>query len=30
LKQLRVDPMRPRYFVTETGVGYRLVSDEAQ
>jgi two-component system KDP operon response regulator KdpE len=34
MKQLRdkleVDPMRPRYFVTETGVGYRLVSDEEQ
>ena len=32
LKQLRdkleVDPVRPRYFVTETGVGYRLVTDD--
>jgi two-component system, OmpR family, KDP operon response regulator KdpE len=32
LKQLRdkleIDPVRPRHFVTETGVGYRLVADE--
>ena len=32
MKQLRdkleVDPMRPRYFLTETGVGYRLLADE--
>ena len=32
LKQLRdkleVDPVRPRHFVTETGVGYRLVVDD--
>jgi two-component system, OmpR family, KDP operon response regulator KdpE len=32
MKQLRdkleVDPVRPRHFVTETGVGYRLVADE--
>jgi len=32
MKQLRdkleVDPMRPRYFLTETGVGYRLVGEE--
>jgi len=34
MKQLRDkledDPMRPRYFVTETGVGYRLVGDDEQ
>jgi two-component system KDP operon response regulator KdpE len=33
MKQLRdkleEDPVRPRYLVTETGVGYRLLSDEA-
>jgi len=32
MKQLRdkleADPMRPRHFLTETGVGYRLVADE--
>jgi len=32
LKQLRdklePDPLRPRHFVTETGVGYRLVADD--
>ena len=32
LKQLRdkleIDPVRPRHFVTETGVGYRLVADD--
>jgi two-component system KDP operon response regulator KdpE len=32
MKQLRdkleVDPMRPQYFLTETGLGYRLVADE--
>lgn len=32
MKQLRekleVDPVRPRHFITETGVGYRLVVDE--
>ena len=32
MKQLRdkfeVDPIRPRHFVTETGVGYRLLVDE--
>ena len=32
MKQLRdkleVDPMRPRHFLTETGVGYRLVGEE--
>jgi two-component system KDP operon response regulator KdpE len=32
MKQLRekleVDPVQPRHFVTETGVGYRLVVDE--
>jgi DNA-binding response OmpR family regulator len=32
MKQLRdkleADPLRPRHFVTETGVGYRLVCDE--
>jgi two-component system KDP operon response regulator KdpE len=33
MKQLRDklerDPMRPQHFLTETGVGYRLVADEA-
>jgi two-component system KDP operon response regulator KdpE len=33
MKQLRdkleVDPVRPRHLLTETGVGYRLVADEA-
>ena len=33
MKQLRdkleADPVRPRHFVTETGVGYRLLADEA-
>ena len=32
MKQLRdkleTDPMRPRHFLTETGVGYRLVADD--
>ena len=32
MKQLREklesDPLRPRYFLTETGVGYRLIPDE--
>jgi two-component system KDP operon response regulator KdpE len=32
MKQLRdkleADPLRPRHFVTETGIGYRLVCDE--
>ncbi|HEX2567053.1 MAG TPA: winged helix-turn-helix domain-containing protein, partial [Burkholderiales bacterium] len=32
MKQLREklepDPLRPRYLITETGVGYRLVADE--
>jgi two-component system KDP operon response regulator KdpE len=32
MKQLRdkleADPMRPRHFLTETGVGYRLVADD--
>jgi two-component system KDP operon response regulator KdpE len=32
MKQLRdkleIDPLRPRHFVTETGVGYRLVADD--
>ena len=32
MKQLRdkleIDPVRPRHFVTETGVGYRLVADD--
>jgi two-component system KDP operon response regulator KdpE len=32
LKQLRdkleVDPVRPKYLITETGVGYRLLADE--
>jgi len=32
MKQLRdkleADPMRPRHFLTETGVGYRLVTDD--
>jgi two-component system KDP operon response regulator KdpE len=32
MKQLRdkleVDPVRPRYLITETGVGYRLLADE--
>ena len=32
MKQLRdkleEDPVRPRYLVTETGVGYRLLADE--
>jgi len=32
MKQLRdkleADPMRPRHFLTETGIGYRLVMDE--
>jgi len=32
MKQLRdkleIDPVQPRHFVTETGVGYRLVADE--
>ena len=26
--KLESDPMRPRHFLTETGVGYRLVSDD--
>ena len=26
--KLEADPMRPRHFLTETGVGYRLVADE--
>jgi two-component system KDP operon response regulator KdpE len=25
--KLEVDPARPRYLLTETGVGYRLVTD---
>jgi two-component system KDP operon response regulator KdpE len=33
MKQLRdkleADPVRPRYLLTETGVGYRLMSEEA-
>ena len=33
LKQLRdkleADPAQPRHFITETGIGYRLVADEA-
>jgi two-component system KDP operon response regulator KdpE len=33
MKQLRdklePDPVRPRYLLTETGVGYRLMSEEA-
>ena len=33
MKQLRekleADPVQPRYLLTETGVGYRLVADEA-
>jgi two-component system KDP operon response regulator KdpE len=33
MKQLRekleTDPVRPRYFATETGIGYRLLTDEA-
>jgi len=32
LKQLRdkleIDPVRPRHFMTETGLGYRLIADE--
>ncbi len=32
MKQLRdkleADPVQPRHFVTETGVGYRLLADE--
>jgi two-component system KDP operon response regulator KdpE len=32
MKQLREklehDPVRPRYFLTETGIGYRLISDD--
>jgi DNA-binding response OmpR family regulator len=32
MKQLRdkleADPLRPRYFITETGIGYRLLCDE--
>jgi len=32
MKQLRdkleVDPVQPRHFITETGVGYRLLADE--
>jgi two-component system KDP operon response regulator KdpE len=32
MKQLRekleTDPVRPRYLVTETGVGYRLLPDD--
>ena len=32
MKQLRdkleIDPVRPRHFITETGVGYRLVADD--
>jgi two-component system KDP operon response regulator KdpE len=32
MKQLRdkfeVDPVQPRHFITETGVGYRLVADD--
>jgi two-component system KDP operon response regulator KdpE len=27
-KKLEADPQRPRYFITEPGVGYRLVADE--
>ncbi|HEY4066002.1 MAG TPA: response regulator [Burkholderiaceae bacterium] len=34
MKQLRdkleADPLRPRHLLTETGVGYRLVADEAE
>ena len=34
MKQLRdkleVDPVRPKYLLTETGVGYRLMADESQ
>jgi two-component system KDP operon response regulator KdpE len=33
MKQLRdkleADPVRPKYLLTETGVGYRLLADEA-
>jgi two-component system KDP operon response regulator KdpE len=29
-KKLEADPQRPRYIVTEPGVGYRLVGDEAE
>jgi len=33
LKQLRdkleTDPAQPRHFITETGIGYRLVAEEA-
>jgi two-component system KDP operon response regulator KdpE len=33
MKQLRdkleIDPVRPRHFMTETGVGYRLIADDA-
>jgi len=28
-KKLEADPQRPRYLITEPGVGYRLVADEA-
>jgi two-component system KDP operon response regulator KdpE len=32
MKQLRdkleADPLRPRHFITETGIGYRLVCDD--
>jgi two-component system KDP operon response regulator KdpE len=32
MKQLRdkleADPVRPRYLVTETGIGYRLLADD--
>ena len=26
--KLEADPLRPRYLITETGVGYRLLSDD--
>ena len=29
-KKLEADPQRPRYLLTEPGVGYRLVADEAE
>jgi two-component system KDP operon response regulator KdpE len=34
MKQLRekleADPVRPRHLITETGVGYRLLADDAR
>ena len=27
-EKLETDPVQPRYLLTETGVGYRLLADE--